>query len=56
MKEEIIGCNVVSMRKLELGDNLSVRFPSSSVGIQTYRVVLTDIDDGFWDYRLPGNG
>ena len=33
MKEDI-GCNGVSLHKLELGDNLRVGFPGNNIGIQ----------------------
>ena len=34
MKEDI-GCNGVSLHKLELGDSLSVGFPGNNISIQT---------------------
>ena len=33
--QEDIGCNNVSLHKLELGDSLSLGFPGNNIGIQT---------------------
>ena len=51
--KEHIGCNDVSLHKLELGDSLSVGFPGNNIRIQiAVCFTLAIIDDGIWDCRF----
>ena len=56
--KEGVGCNDLSLHKLELGANLRVRFPrNNNIGIQIATLPWQLLMVEFWDYHslYPGN-